>query len=269
LMSMTTAYSVFASAGVRHPAILVKRVEDRNGRVLFQASPDSEPVVSDATAFLMTSMLADVVNAGTAYKARQEGFTLPAAGKTGTTNDFNDAWFVGFTPSLAAGVWVGFDQPQTILPNGFAGDLAVPLWANFMKEATKADKPEWFTPPSSVVSISACRQLTEPPFEDCDHQYTEYYEKGKIPPARPRLIQHPLSTSNLVALADVRVDSPRLELAPPEPAQAVKAEVPDASPKADEEPKKKRGFWSKVFGRGKADSKSNSGKKEERRTKNE
>src|SRR5207302_681010 len=80
-------------------------------------------------------------------RARRLGFTLPAAGKTGTTNDFNDAWFVGYTPHLAAGVWVGFDQPHTIVPNGFAADIAVPAWATFMKAATKNDKPEWLLPP--------------------------------------------------------------------------------------------------------------------------
>ena len=86
----------------------------------------------------MASMLADVINAGTAYRARQSGFTLPAAGKTGTTNDYVDAWFVGFTPKLVTGVWIGFDQPKTIIRNGYAGEIAVPLWASFMKVATRA-----------------------------------------------------------------------------------------------------------------------------------
>ena len=104
----------------------------------------------------MTSMLADVINYGTAYKARSEGFTLPAAGKTGTTNDFVDAWFVGFTPKLVSGVWIGFDQPRTIIANGFAGDLAVPLWAHFMKAATAKDKPDWYRPPPGVVTSTIC-----------------------------------------------------------------------------------------------------------------
>ena len=92
----------------------------------------------------MTSMLSDVVNFGTAYRARQEGFTHPAAGKTGTTNDYVDAWFVGFTPHLVTGVWVGFDKPRTIIANGFAGELAVPMWARFMKQATAQDKADTF-----------------------------------------------------------------------------------------------------------------------------
>ena len=88
-----------------------------------------------------------------------DGFTLPAAGKTGTTNDYIDAWFVGFTPSLVAGVWVGFDQPQTIISGGYAGELAVPVWADFMKAATKGQKPVWLKPPDDVVAVksAACR----------------------------------------------------------------------------------------------------------------
>ena len=141
----------------------------------------------------MSTMLADVINAGTADRARQLGFTLPAAGKTGTTNDFNDAWFVGFTPKLVTGVWVGFDQPRTILPNGFAGDVAVPLWAKFMKAATGNDKPEWFRAPAGVTTASVCRLSGKLATEGCEHVevvdkhgelirksmvYTEYFDRG-------------------------------------------------------------------------------------------
>ena len=87
----------------------------------------------------MTHMLADVINYGTAWKARQLGFKLPAAGKTGTTNDYHDAWFVGYTPRLVTGVWIGFDQPQTIISRGYAAEVAVPLWAGFMRKATDGD----------------------------------------------------------------------------------------------------------------------------------
>ena len=133
LMAMTSAYGAFADDGRLHAATFIRRVEDAEGKVLFVSKPAPEQVLSPRTAFLMTSMLSDVVNFGTAYKARQEGFTYPAAGKTGTTNDYVDAWFVGFTPHLVTGVWVGFDKPRTIIANGFAGELAVPMWARFMK----------------------------------------------------------------------------------------------------------------------------------------
>ena len=151
LMAMTSAYASFADQGLLRPATFIRRVEDAEGKVLFVAKHEAEQVISPRTAFLMTSMLADVVNFGTAYKARQEGFTYPAAGKTGTTNDYVDAWFVGFTPHLVTGVWVGFDKPRTIISNGFAGELAVPMWARFMKQATVNDKPDAFKSPGGLM----------------------------------------------------------------------------------------------------------------------
>jgi membrane carboxypeptidase/penicillin-binding protein len=114
-------------------------------------------VLSESTAYLMASMLADVVNHGTGYGARQSGFRLPAGGKTGSTDDHADAWFIGFTPRLAAGVWVGFDQPQTIMRRGFASVVAVPAWAGFMKAATVGNKAEWIDLPSGVSVIRRCR----------------------------------------------------------------------------------------------------------------
>ena len=126
----------------------------------------------------------------------RSGFTLPAAGKTGTTNDYVDAWFVGFTPHLVTGVWIGFDQPATIITNGYAGELAVPIWASFMKTATKGDKPDWFERPSNIVGANVCRVSGKLPNGGCDSVevvnrdgvtetrsmiYTEYFVKGTQP----------------------------------------------------------------------------------------
>ena len=110
-MALTGAYGAFANGGVVRPPVLIRRVEDSDGKVIYQDEQKSQRAVSEATAFMMSSMLADVVNHGTGYRARQSGFTLPAAGKTGTTNDYVDAWFVGYTPRVVTGVWIGFDQP--------------------------------------------------------------------------------------------------------------------------------------------------------------
>ena len=96
LMSLTAAYGAFAAEGVVRPPVLIRKVEDSDGNVLYQDEQKSAQAVSKATAYLMSSMLADVVNHGTGYRARQSGFTMPAAGKTGTTNDYVDAWFVGY-----------------------------------------------------------------------------------------------------------------------------------------------------------------------------
>src|SRR5260221_1806248 len=166
---MTAAYASFVNHGLVPKPMLIRRVEDRDGHVLYDAQPESSNAISDTTAFLMSTMLADVINAGTGARARSLGFTLPAAGKTGTTNDFNDAWFVGFTPKLVTGVWVGFDQPHTILPNGFAADVAVPIWASFMKAATKDDKPEWLAAPSGIITADVCRLSGKLAGDGCLH----------------------------------------------------------------------------------------------------
>src|SRR6185436_3442717 len=157
LQSLTAAYAAFANHGMVPTPILIRRVETTEGEALYTSEVSTVRAISDTTSYLMATMLADVINAGTGAPARRYGFTLPAAGKTGTTNDFNDAWFVGYTPNLVAGVWVGFDQPHTIVRNGFAAEVAVPLWARFMKTATQGDKPQWLAVPRGITTASVCR----------------------------------------------------------------------------------------------------------------
>jgi penicillin-binding protein 1A len=157
LLDLTSAYTAFANGGILQSPTIVRRVEDANGRVLYRGESVGRRVLSESTAFLMASMLSDVVNHGTGYSARQNGFTLPAGGKTGTTDDHADAWFIGFTPKLAAGVWVGYDQPQPIGRRAFASVVAVPAWARFMKEAMHSDKGEWIQRPAGISFIRRCR----------------------------------------------------------------------------------------------------------------
>jgi membrane carboxypeptidase/penicillin-binding protein len=193
---MTAAYAAFAHGGIVRDPIFIKRVEAPDGSILFQNDSRPRRAVSESTAFLMASMLADVVDAGTANRARAAGFTRPAAGKTGTTNDFVDAWFVGFTPGLVAGVWVGFDTPRTIIKNGFAGQLAVPMWARFMTAATRNDAPARFKPPRDVVGVDVCRLSGSLPETGCRNAasisssgeityksmvYTDYFVRGTEP----------------------------------------------------------------------------------------
>ncbi len=157
LLHLTSAYTAFANGGVLQPPVTVLRVEDSEGRVIYRGASAGRRVLSESTAYLMASMLADVVNHGTGYSARQSGFRLPAGGKTGSTDDHADAWFIGFTPRLAAGVWVGFDRPQQIMRRGFASVVAVPAWAGFMMAATMGNKSEWLRVPSGVTNIRRCR----------------------------------------------------------------------------------------------------------------
>jgi penicillin-binding protein 1A len=283
LLSLTAAYGAFANGGLVRPPVFIRRVEDSDGKVLYQDEASSQRAISETTAFLMASMLSDVINYGTAYRARQAGFTLPAAGKTGTTNEYVDAWFVGFTPHLVTGVWIGFDQPKTILRNGYAGELAVPVWATFMKAATRGDKAEQFDRPANITAINVCRVSGKLPNGGCDDVevvnrdgfverrsmiYTEYFVKGKQPTSVCPL-HEPLSLLDRLAgvfgkdnhapaipAEDVGIgvpSAPRSSVpaaqSPPAPPAPKSAPAQASAP--SEEPKKKRGFWSRVFGIGK------------------
>jgi penicillin-binding protein 1A len=271
LQSMTAAYAAFENHGMVPQPILIRRVEDRDGTLLYESKDSSTRAISDTTAFMMSSMLADVINAGTGARARSLGFTLPAAGKTGTTNDFNDAWFVGYTTKLVTGVWVGFDQPHTILPGGFAADVAVPMWAKFMKVATRGDKPEWLEPPPGIITASVCRLSGKLPSDGCqDAQvvsptgqlerrsmvYTEYFARGTQPTSICDL--HP--THGLMTKLAGFFGATEKPAAPPPRADDVfvsgpsaNAVVPAVDDPAPAAPKKKRGFWSRLFGGGKND----------------
>jgi 1A family penicillin-binding protein len=275
LEGMTAAYAAFASGGMHRAPIVIRRVEDRDGQAIFQAVDTATRVLSETTAFLLTSMLSDVVNYGTAWKARRAGFQLPAAGKTGTTNDYVDAWFVGYTPKLVAGVWIGFDKPKTIVSGGYAGDVAVPLWGRFMRAATKGDRAEWFATPKGLVGVQVCRVSGLVPDTGCSdvevvsdagevsHRsmvITDYFLRGKAPTAVCPL--HPVAGLIGTLAGWFGKDGPKpvkaAELGiPTEAAPGVPAEV-DVAPtagqqgetRAQSEPTpKKRGFWSRVFGR--------------------
>ena len=157
LLNLTSAYTAFANGGILQSPTLVRRIEDAGGRVLYRGESVGRRVLSESTAFLMASMLSDVMNHGTGYGARQAGFALPAGGKTGSTDDHADAWFIGFTPALAAGVWVGYDQPQPIGRRAFASVVAVPAWAGFMKEAMHDARGEWIERPAGISEIRRCK----------------------------------------------------------------------------------------------------------------
>jgi penicillin-binding protein 1A len=158
LLELTSAYGTFANGGMAIRPTLIRRVEDRSGAIIFE--PQSQPlrVLRPSTAFLITHMLVDVINRGTGSQARALGFRLPAAGKTGTSDGYADAWFIGYTPHLVAGVWFGFDNPQTIMQKGFASTVAVPAWAQFMLHATNGQAPEGFPVPGEIERVVLCRE---------------------------------------------------------------------------------------------------------------
>jgi penicillin-binding protein 1A len=152
-LELVSAYTVPATLGMRATPFGVLRVEDANGKVLYQQQPRRERVLPTDQAYVLNDMLRDVIRYGTGHTAvARSGFTYPAGGKSGTTNDYTDVWFIGFTHDLVAGFWMGFDIQQRIQNGAQGGRFAAPAWANFMREVYERRPPpgDW-SPPSGMV----------------------------------------------------------------------------------------------------------------------
>jgi penicillin-binding protein 1A len=154
-LELISAFGAFATMGVHTTAYGIERVEDRNGTVLWAPKPRSDVVMDSALAWLMLDGLRNVVRRGTAAVAvGSQIAALPAGGKTGTTNDGADVWYIGFTPDLVGGVWIGMDLPQKIMDNAQGGRLAAPVWTAMMKEIyeRRPTPPEWPRPSGLVIA---------------------------------------------------------------------------------------------------------------------
>jgi penicillin-binding protein 1A len=160
LLEQTSAYSVFPNDGVRIVPRYITKVVDYEGRVLEEDFPDVKDVISSRTARIMTSMLADVIQHGTGAAAAS--LKLPLAGKTGTTNDFTDAWFVGFSPSVTCGVWVGYDEKKSLGAKETGARVALPIWMEFMKSAAAGKDPGEFQAPPLVAPAAGSLKIDTP-----------------------------------------------------------------------------------------------------------
>lgn len=183
LLELTSAYAAFANGGVRVKPFAIRCIVDREGNIIEENYPQKKEALSPQTAYVITDMLKSVIEAGTGYGARRAGFKRPAAGKTGTTDNFTDAWFVGFTPYLVAGVWVGFDD-QRSLGERMAGSVAaLPIWTAFMKAVhdTLGLLPTEFEVPPGIVRRKICRDSHKLATEYCPHTYTEVFIQGNEP----------------------------------------------------------------------------------------
>ncbi|MDQ3697228.1 MAG: PBP1A family penicillin-binding protein [Gemmatimonadota bacterium] len=184
-IEMVGAYTTFATLGTRAAPFAVTRVENAGGEVLWRATPVRSPVLSPEEAWLMVDMLKDVVRRGTAYGAVwAQGFRVPAGGKTGTTNDGSDVWFVGYTPDLVAGVWMGFDRPQKIQANAQGGRLAAPAWTAFMTEVyqRRPAPRDWARPEGITVrQVDRTTGLLPNPFCPPEAIGADYFITGTDP----------------------------------------------------------------------------------------
>lgn len=142
LKDLTTAYTAFATGGIRLQPYLISEIKNSNGRILYKSTRGRIRFLQPDSAAMTTEILAKVLTSGTAARARDLGYKKWGAGKTGTTNDSLDAWFVGFHATLTCGVWVGFDQPRPIYKNAYGADLALPVWVDVMQSADAAAYPD-------------------------------------------------------------------------------------------------------------------------------
>jgi membrane carboxypeptidase/penicillin-binding protein len=181
-LDLTAAYTMFAADGqIARPRGVVS-VFDSGGRQVFDQPIEREQIISPTIAFQMTSMLRDVIERGTGAPARSLGVRGAVAGKTGTTDDYRDAWFVGYSRSVVVGVWVGFDQPASIGREAYGARIALPIWADFMKRTAKALPPRDFEIPPGIHGEELCSVSYLAPVDGCP-LYTEYFKEGDSVPS--------------------------------------------------------------------------------------
>ena len=156
LKDLTSAYTVFPNAGVRRQAYIIERIDDQQHKPIYLSAHISSQALDPGATWMTSRLMQEVLTQGTAASARSLGFKLPAAGKTGTTNDYKDAWFIGYTTTLTCGVWVGFDQPITIIPHGYGAALALPVWTQVMNKASRHYPAEPLQPTMPLQHATVC-----------------------------------------------------------------------------------------------------------------
>ena len=180
LEELLRGWSVFANHGNRLPTYFIRKVVDRDGKILEEhQTPPVEPVIPESTSFLMTSLLKSVVEIGTGVAAKALG--RPVAGKTGTTNDFKDALFLGYVPQMITGVWVGFDEDRPIGRNETGGRSAAPIWLQYMQVATANVESKDFEVPPSVVQMQIDAETGDVPSPSTKKRLWEYFADGTAP----------------------------------------------------------------------------------------
>jgi penicillin-binding protein 1A len=182
-LALTAAYAVFPNGGFAVRPRDITRVRDADGGVAFRETVHADRVIKPDVAYQMVSMLGDAIDRGTGAGVRQRGITFRVAGKTGTTNDFKDAWFVGFSSSIVAGVWVGFDRPERIGTDGYGSRYALPIWTEFMQRAARVRPPAAFERPAGLEEETLCAISYRKPVDGCP-LYTEYFKQGDDVPDR-------------------------------------------------------------------------------------
>jgi penicillin-binding protein 1A len=227
---VASAYTVFPNGGVRYAPRLIKEIRDRNGNVVWPeqgVSPYAPPyeAVNHGASWSVSNILKEVTTRGTAASVKSLGFNKPCAGKTGTTNDYKDAWFAGYTSSITCAVWVGLDQPKKTIDKGYGSTLALPVWVEVMKTADKLGyKAEGLKSQLSFVECRLCRSSGKRATAGCElaqGAYTDNVPKDNVPAENDLCPDHPAKA--------LPVDGEIVEAAPSE-------RPPKAQPVTDDAP---------------------------------
>lgn len=206
------AYAVFANEGVRSDLRTIKKVTDIEGKTLEGSKPTTKQVLHPEVAYIVTDMLKSVMTSGTAASSGRRGFTRPAAGKTGTTDDYRDAWFVGYTPNLICLVWTGYDDNSPLRMNG--AEAALPIWVDFMKMATARLPQVDFTPPSNVFAALIDADTGKLASDVCYNIRTELFIKGTEPVEQCTEYDHAMIANHYGLQSPVQLDETGLTTQP-------------------------------------------------------
>ena len=182
LLELVNAYSVFANRGYRVEPVFIRKIVDRDGNVLEETAPLREKVIEQSTAYIMTHLLEGVVQNGTGFRVKALG--RPAAGKTGTTNNLFDAWFMGYTPRYITGTWVGFDDERSLGEGETGSRAASPIWLGFMKRILEGSPVQVFEPPEGVVFAKIDAETGLLPIPESKQTLFECFKEGTVPTER-------------------------------------------------------------------------------------
>ncbi len=184
LLEMVQAYSVFANQGALIPHCFIEKIVDRDGNVVYECQAEPEQIIEESTAYIITHLMEEVVKSGTGRRVR--ALNRPVAGKTGTTNQLNDAWFMGYTPEYVTGVWVGFDDQKPLGKNETGSRAASPIWLDFMQQALKEKPVRTFPVPDSVVFAKIDANTGLLPVAETRRTIFECFKEGTAPTQHSR-----------------------------------------------------------------------------------
>jgi len=239
---IATAYSIFPNNGTRFCPYLISEIKDRKGNVLYSARPLQYPAAKAGSAWSISRILTEVTTRGTAASVTRLGFDAPCGGKTGTTNEFKDAWFSGFTSNLTCTVWVGFDTPRKIIQGGYGATLALPVWVDIMKTADRLGyKAGKLNSNVQLADVKLCRLSGKRATAGCEAADTAYIDHVPNDTLLPDDDLCPLHPARAVAVDETTLQPSVAQPAPPRatPVQEDTA-APHAVPVEEDEPEPPR-----------------------------